>query len=131
MAGLVVLDASVLIAYLKRSDEHHARARGAVSEARDSNLAASTMTFAEVLVAPARANRLAAVRTVLNRLEVGEVPFPGDAAARLATIRARSGLKLPDCCVLLAAEDAGAESILTFDANLAAAARAAGFGTAS
>lgn len=41
-----------------------------------------------------------------------------DAPVRLATLRAETGLKLPDCCVLLAAQDAGAEAVLTFDEPL-------------
>jgi predicted nucleic acid-binding protein len=41
-----------------------------------------------------------------------------DAAERLAALRVATELKLPDCCVLLAAEDAQAR-LLTFDARLA------------
>jgi predicted DNA-binding protein (UPF0278 family) len=32
---------------------------------------------------------------------------------------AGTGLKMPDCCVLLAAQDATAEAVLTFDEALA------------
>jgi hypothetical protein len=42
------------------------------------------------------------------------VPFPRDTAVRLAQLRADTGLKMPDCCVLLAARDSGA-SIASFD----------------
>ena len=87
-------------------------------------------TFAEVLVAPARAGQLGGVRSALRDLQITEVPLGADAAPRLATLRVRTSLKLPDCCVLLAAEDAGAAAVLTFDEQLAAVARAAGFATA-
>lgn len=66
---------------------------------------------------------------MLHALPVADLPLPDDAAARLATLRARTNLKLPDCCVLLAAQEAGADAVFTFDAQLASAARAAGFVT--
>jgi hypothetical protein len=43
------------------------------------------------------------------------------------SLRARTRLKLPDCCVIMAAEIA-AGTILTFDERLAAAARRLGVG---
>lgn len=127
MAGLTVVDASVLIAYYEGGDAHHVRAKQALLDARASEFAASVFSFAEVLVAPARAGQLEAMQAGLRELGVVEVPLAGDAAPRLAKIRVSTGLKLPDCCVLLAAEDARADTVLTFDAQLAAAARAAGF----
>jgi predicted nucleic acid-binding protein len=45
--------------------------------------------------------------------------LPGDAAGQLAELRAHTGLKLPDCCVLLTAERHGPAEIATFDARLA------------
>jgi predicted nucleic acid-binding protein len=50
---------------------------------------------------------------------VAEIPLGHEAPSRLAALRAGSGLKLPDCCVLLAAQDAEAEAVLTFDDALA------------
>lgn len=44
-----------------------------------------------------------------------------DAPTRLALLRAGTGLKLPDCCVLLAAEQTRG-TIATFDGRLTAAA---------
>ena len=43
---------------------------------------------------------------VLRDLEIQELPFPADTAVRLAQLRATAGPKMPDCCVLLAAEGA-------------------------
>jgi len=37
------------------------------------------------------------------------------------------GLKLPDCCVVLAAQDAEADAIITFDDKLRRAAAGLGF----
>jgi predicted nucleic acid-binding protein len=56
---------------------------------------------------------------------VTTVPIDEAAPARLAGLRASTGLKLPACCVLLAAEQVDA-AIVTFDHRLAAAARERG-----
>jgi predicted nucleic acid-binding protein len=119
---VIVLDASVLIAYLDGEDAHHGAAEALLAQAIDDDLAVSSLTLAEVLVIPVRDGRLDAVRSALRELEIEELPFPADTAARLAQLRASSGLKMPDCCVLLAAEHAGA-SLATFDERLAKAAR--------
>jgi hypothetical protein len=55
-------------------------------------------------------------------LDVVEISLADDAAARLAALRAETALKMPDCCVLLAADDAHAEAVLTFDDHIARAA---------
>jgi hypothetical protein len=52
-------------------------------------------------------------------IAVASIPFGDDASTRFAKLRAGSGLKLPDCWVLLAAQDARAEAVLTFDDALA------------
>ncbi|MHB1500290.1 MAG: type II toxin-antitoxin system VapC family toxin [Candidatus Dormibacteria bacterium] len=119
---MIVLDASVLIAYLDREDHHHAAAETLLAEAVDDDLGASPLTLAEVLVPPIREGRLEPVRAALHDLEVNEVAFPADTAVRLAQLRASTGLKMPDCCVLLAAEGATA-TLASFDVGLAQAAR--------
>jgi predicted nucleic acid-binding protein len=117
---VIVVDASVLIGHLDESDAQHDRASALLVEAATSPLAASTITLAEVLVGPARHRRLGEVRDALRALEVGEIGLGAGAAERLAMLRARTGLKLPDCCVLLAAEDTQAQGVLTLDDRLAA-----------
>lgn len=121
MARVIVLDASVLIAYFDGEDDHHAAAEQLLAQAVDDDLAVSSLTLAEVLVVPVRDGRLDQVRAALRDLEVQELRFPADTAVRLAQLRARTGLKMPDCCVLLAAEDAAA-SVASFDERLAQAA---------
>ncbi len=120
---MIVLDASVLIAYLDADDSHHLAAQSLLLEAVDDDLGVNTLTLAEVLVVPARVGRLAPTQAALRGLEVEELPFPSDTAIRLARLRATTGLKMPDCCVLLAAEDAEA-TLATFDDRLVQTAQA-------
>ncbi|MGH3447668.1 MAG: type II toxin-antitoxin system VapC family toxin [Nocardioidaceae bacterium] len=117
----MVLDASVLIGYLDGDDVHHTRAEAVLTREVDDDFAANSLTLAEVLVVPARANRLDAVQDALNDLEVQELSFPADTAARLARLRASTNCQMPDCCVLLAAEQGGAR-IASFDEGLIRAA---------
>ena len=58
-------------------------------------------------------------------LEIGvtEIPLPPDAAVQLAELRVESGVKMPDCCVLLAAITSHG-AVATFDSRLANAATA-------
>jgi predicted nucleic acid-binding protein len=126
---VIVIDASVLIAHLDERDASHARAGDALLGAADRRLGCSPITLAEVLVGPARRERLAAARAAVADLEIEEIPLGDDAPARLATLRAESGLKLPDCCVLLAAQDAAADAVLTFDDALAREAERLGLHT--
>jgi predicted nucleic acid-binding protein len=118
---VIVLDANVLIAHLDADDAHHERAREQLLNAADQQFAASPITLAEVLVGPTRAGRLREARGALDSLAVIELPLPANAAERLALLRAETQLKLPDCCVLLAAQDAKCP-VLTFDERLARAA---------
>jgi len=124
---VIVLDASVLIAHLDARDALHDRAEEALTSVAAYALAASPLTVAEVLVGPARADRADEAVGVLRALGISEVPLPEDASTRLAELRARTGLKLPDCCVLLAAETAPADAVLAFDERLLAEATRRGF----
>ena len=126
---MIVLDASVLIAHLDERDELNARAEEALERAASEPFGCSSITLAEVLVGPARHGQLSAAQAAMAELEVAEIAIGAHAAVRLATMRAAVGLKLPDCCVLLAGEDAGAHAILTFDDALARAAERSGFET--
>jgi predicted nucleic acid-binding protein len=115
---VIVLDANVLIAHLDRNDTLHVLATERMLAVADEQFGASSITLAEVLVAPTRAARLAAARTALHTLGVEELPLPPNASERLAALRAETALKLPDCCVLLTAEAVGG-TVLTFDERLA------------
>ncbi len=86
---------------------------------------ASPLTLAEVCVGPARSGRLDRATAALQLLDVRCADLGGDAPLLLALLRAGTGLKLPDCCVLSAAEMAAAD-VGTVDDRLADAARERG-----
>lgn len=114
---MIVLDASVLIAYLDAEDAQHQQAEWLLEREIDDEFAVNPFTLAEVLVGPSRTGRLDAALLALRDLEVAEQPFPADTAVRLARLRADTGLRMPDCCVLLAAQDTAAR-LATFDERL-------------
>jgi predicted nucleic acid-binding protein len=107
---VIVLDASVLIAHLDERDAHHERASRLLADTGAEPLGASTITLAETLVAPTRTGRLEDVVPALDRLGVAEFPLGDEAPARLARLRVEIGCKLPDCCVLLTAQEHGGVS---------------------
>jgi predicted nucleic acid-binding protein len=125
---VIVLDASVLIAHLDQRDAHHERATQLLSATGAEPLGASTITLAEILVAPTRSDRLADVSSALERLGVTELPLGDDASQRLARLRVDTGCKLPDCCVLLAAEENDG-AIASFDSALVEASDRLGIST--
>ncbi len=118
---MIVLDASVLIAHLNPTDAHHVDATGMLLIAPPGSLLVHSMTLAEVLVGGARIGRGAQMQADLLATGIEITPHVQDEPLRLAELRARTGLKLPDCCVLDAAITNSA-SVATFDQALAAAA---------
>jgi predicted nucleic acid-binding protein len=122
---VIVLDASVLIAYLNGADSHHDRAERLLADHIDEEFGVNSLTLAEVLVAPTRAGRVEEVRRTLAELDVHELPFPAEPATDLARLRADTGLRMPDCCVLLAARTNGGR-VAAFDEGLRKAALALG-----
>lgn len=119
---MIVLDASVVIAWLDDTDAAHQRAVHLLEREVDETLAVSVITLAEILVGPTATGRAGAVLEALADLEVSEHPLPEDAALALARLRVSTALKLPDCCVMLTAQHLGAR-VATFDARLATACR--------
>ena len=118
---MIVLDASFLIASLVPEDAHHAAAE-ALLRTNTRDLLVNTVTLAEALVSPIREGRVDEVLATLADLGVVEATFPPDAARTLARLRVDTGLKLPDCCVLLTALDRVA-AVASFDERLLRAAR--------
>jgi predicted nucleic acid-binding protein len=122
---LIVLDASVLIAHLDSDDSHHKRATDLLLDLAESQLAASVVTIAEAMVGPARSGKLRQAEAAIKLLEITPVALAADQAEALARLRTTTALKLPDCCVLLAAKSTGS-GVLAFDKRLANAAKKLG-----
>ncbi len=117
---MIVLDASVVIAHLSTRDPHHARSFGLLDT--EDELALHPVTLAETLVLPARERREDVVLAALRRLGVVRLASDAGEPQAVARLRADTGLGLPDCYVLHAAERLGAV-LATFDERLAAVAR--------
>ena len=124
---MIVLDASVLIGHFEPADAHHADATALLRAHLTDSFAASVVTLAEVYVGASRVDQADRLDRLLAQLAVRSLELPADAAHRLGELRATTGLKLPDCCVLLAAEQLSAAGVATFDDRLAVVARQRGF----
>lgn len=119
---MIALDASVLIAHLHPGDAHHEVATRILLSASPGSMLVHTVTLAEVLGGAVRVGRGASMRADVRAAGIDVASHDADEPLRLAELRAVSGLKLPDCCVLDVAIRNHA-SIATFDGALAAAAR--------
>lgn len=98
---MIVVDASVLIAFLDPEDAHHSAAVALLAEAAPP-LLVHAITAVEVLVAPTRRGIADEVWGDLVAIGVEVDPMPDD-PMQLARLRAETACKLPDCCVLAAA----------------------------
>jgi predicted nucleic acid-binding protein len=119
LAGVILLDASVLIGHFEPADVHHARAGAVLNTHLMDSFAASVITLAEVYTGAARSGQAQRLNELLQQLDIDELGLPAGAALRLGELRAATNLKMPDCCVLFTAEHHGA-AIATFDDKLAA-----------
>ncbi|MGC1208057.1 MAG: PIN domain-containing protein [Ornithinimicrobium sp.] len=120
---MIVLDASVLIGFLDITDAHHDTAQSIFVDHLDDTFAIDSLTLAEVLVGPRHTGSLDRALGIFEALAIEELTFSEQTALRLSELRASTGLRMPDCCVLLSAEATGA-TIATFDVRLARAAKA-------
>jgi len=114
---MIVLDASALIVHLHPRDTHHVTATDRLLEASPGSILIHALTPAEVLVGGVRVGR-AAMRDDPHAAGGYTAQADGD-LLRLAELRASSGVKLPDCCVLDLALHHDA-ALATFDSALAA-----------
>jgi len=124
---MIVLDASVLIGHLNVSDPNRKAADALLRDHGPGRFGISPITMGEALVRPTREGRSRQVSADVHKLGVIEIPLGRYAAIRLALLRAETSLTMPDCCVLLAAEDGDATAILTLDDRLRAQATRLGF----
>lgn len=125
---MIVLDASIVIAALNRREPAHETATALLSDATRGPFVIHQVNLAEVLVGAARAGQGAALASDLAALGIVVAEQTPEDALRLAMLRARTGLKMPDCCALAVAQRHGA-TLATSDHALADAARAEGLET--
>lgn len=122
-----MLDASALIALLSSRDPNHQWALKMFSDTVEWGLRMTALTLAEVMVHPARAGRLDEFLEAIEGLAIVQAPITDSDARRIALIRSKSSLKMPDAVVLgEASKHAG--SIATTDQLLARVARENGLG---
>jgi predicted nucleic acid-binding protein len=116
--ALVVLDASVVIAFLDPDDALHDAAVSALTDHQHDELLIPLSAYAEILVAPYRRGpeAVAEVEAFLAdfavRIEAMSVAI-ARAAARLHS--KRRTVRLPDALVLATADEVEADSVLTGD----------------
>ena len=112
---MIVVDASVLIAFLDPNDAHHSAAVEILEDASPP-LLVHPITAAEVLVAAVRNDVADAVWADLLAIGVEVDDTPIDPLI-LAKLRVKTGCKMPDCCVLATAATRQAV-VATFDGRL-------------
>lgn len=122
---MIVLDASVLVAHLYPLDAHHDAASTLLLDAAEEPLLVHALTAAEVLVGGVKIGKGAQMQADLKAVGVVVAGTDDEQPLRLAQLRVGTALKLPDCCVLDAAQTNAAE-LATFDRRLAVAARRLG-----
>ncbi|MFN2469661.1 MAG: type II toxin-antitoxin system VapC family toxin [Gaiellaceae bacterium] len=113
--ALVVLDASVFIAFRTRDDAHHQAARAALAGLGSDALVLPASAYAEVLVEPSLGGeeQVARARRLVDELPIRIEPVTRAIAERAAALR-RHG-RLPDALVLATGDELEADAVLTAD----------------
>jgi predicted nucleic acid-binding protein len=96
VAGVIVLDAGALIALLDDRDAHHEWALQMFIDTVAEELAISALNLAEALVHPTKAGRSREFMDGIQGLDLQVHGVERTDVASLASIRAESGLRMPD-----------------------------------
>jgi predicted nucleic acid-binding protein len=116
--ALVVLDASVVIAFLDPDDALHTAAVEALTEHQHDELLIPSTVYAEILVGPYRrgAEAVAEVEAFLADFAVHIEEMTPAIARVAAQLRSESrSLRLPDALVIATADGLEADRVLTGD----------------
>jgi predicted nucleic acid-binding protein len=119
---LTVVDASIVVAALEKSDVHHEVASDALTEsAAAGSVLLPASAYAESLVHPMQHSETAAddVDAFLDRSAVTVVEIDAKAGREAARLRALHSLALADALVLGLAAAVKADAVLTADAKWA------------
>ena len=120
--ALVVLDASVVIAFLDPGDALHAAAVETLTRYQHEELLIPASAYAEILVAPYRrgAEAVAEVEAFVEDLAVRIETLTPAIARAAAKLRSESrSLRLPDALVLATTDELKADTVLTGDESWA------------
>jgi predicted nucleic acid-binding protein len=114
--ALIILDASIVIAWLESTDVLHAPAERVLGELGGDDLRLPVSAYAEVLVGATRRGKEDAVKRAISDLSLTIEPMTTPIAEHAAGLRAtRGSLSLPDAFVLATAETLAADRVLTAD----------------
>lgn len=127
MAQVVVLDASALIALVSSKDPHHKWAVEMFRDTASFDLQMSALTYAEILVHPARAGKAERFLKLIAGLGLEITAIEETDSGKLASLRATTNLKMPDVVVLHQAMKVKG-SIFTTNQKLAKVAKDKGVG---
>lgn len=116
--ALVVLDASVVIAFLDPDDALHDAAVEALTEHQHDELLIPLTVYAEILAAPYRggAEAVGEVEAFLADFGIRIEAMTPAMARTAAQLRSESrSLRLPDALVLATGDELGADTVITGD----------------
>ena len=130
MAGVIILDANVLIGFLDATDPHHDASLDLLERHFVDGFGSNVLTVAEALVHPTRVGRQDAAAASLAKIGVQVIGLGTAEASSLAGVRTAQRVRMPAAVALHTAIQTGS-ALATFDASLAAAAERAGVPLAS
>jgi predicted nucleic acid-binding protein len=116
MAGLV-FDANVVIALFDENNFHHPSALRFYLQSSSSEIYLSTITHAEVLTHPASNGKLNFFVKNIKSAGFSIIDLTDELSVEVAKVRSKTGLKMPDACVLALAMSLKAD-VVTFDKEL-------------
>ena len=129
---MIVLDSSVIISILEETDKNHTTGVSLLKTMDGQYLFVPSLTWTEVLVGAIKSEQVDdAQNRIQRKLGVAVAnPDGADWPLKLAEMRVRTGLKMPDAFVLATAEaiqeKTGGAKVATFDKRLATAAASEG-----
>jgi predicted nucleic acid-binding protein len=116
--ALVVLDASVIIAFVDQRDAHHSGAVAAFTTHQADDLVVPASAYAEALFGPFRRGKtaVALLEQFIVAFAIRIEPLSVEIARQAADLRSQHlALKLPDALVLATGDALNASIVLTAD----------------
>ncbi|HEV8013529.1 MAG TPA: PIN domain-containing protein [Pontimonas sp.] len=128
MAGVIILDSSVLIGFMDEQDSQHQASKDLLEEHFLEGFGVSALSVAEALVYPAKSGREDHAYSSLRRLGIKSIGVGPEGGIDIARLRSRHSIRMPDAVVLHCALTTGSR-LATFDKALRLAASEAGLDT--